>query len=94
MYVYGNSLEDIEPVVEDIQEIMKNNDSLKNVESSMSETYDEYTFVANQEELSKHGLTAAQIGMALNPTRERPILTTVEKDGEDLNVSSSRRRSI
>ncbi|MFD2214723.1 efflux RND transporter permease subunit [Metabacillus endolithicus] len=86
MYVYGNSMEDIEPVVADIQEIMENNDSLKNVESSMSETYEEYTFVANQEELSKYGLTAAQIGMALNPTRERPVLTTVEKDGEDLNV--------
>jgi HAE1 family hydrophobic/amphiphilic exporter-1 len=86
MYVYGNSLEDIEPVVKDVQEIMESNKSLKNVDSSMSETYDEYTFVADQEELSKLGLSAAQIGMELSPTRERPVLTKVEKDGEEVNV--------
>jgi HAE1 family hydrophobic/amphiphilic exporter-1 len=86
MYVYGNNMEDIEPVVKEVQEIMESNDSLKNVESSMSETYDEYTFVANHEELSKLGLSAAQIGMELSPTRERPVLTKVEKDGEELNV--------
>ncbi|PAF12420.1 hypothetical protein CHH61_25045, partial [Shouchella clausii] len=34
----------------------------------------------------KLGLSAAQIGMELSPTRERPVLTKVEKDGEELNV--------
>ncbi|WP_226671425.1 efflux RND transporter permease subunit [Metabacillus litoralis] len=86
MFVYGNSIEDITPVVHDIEDIMKNNDNLKNVETSMSETYEEYTFVANQEELSKLGLSAAQIGMELSPTRERPVLTKIEKDGEEVNV--------
>ena len=86
MFVYGNSLEEIEPVVKDIQEIMESHDSLEKVESSMSETYDEYTFVADQEKLSQLGLSAAQIGMELSPTRERPILTNVEKDGKELNV--------
>jgi HAE1 family hydrophobic/amphiphilic exporter-1 len=86
MYVYGNSMKEIEPVVKDIQEIMENHDSLINVESSISETYEEYTFVADQEKLSKLGLTAAQIGMELSPTRERPVLTKIEKDGEEVNV--------
>lgn len=86
MFVYGNSIEDITPVVKDIEDIMKDNDNLKNVETSMSETYEEYTFVANQEELSKLGLSAAQIGMELSPTRERPVLTKIEKDGEEVNV--------
>lgn len=86
MFVYGNSIEDITPVVNDIEDIMKVNDNLKNVETSMSETYEEYTFVANQEELSKLGLSAAQIGMELSPTRERPVLTKIEKDGEEVNV--------
>ncbi|MBZ5750930.1 efflux RND transporter permease subunit [Metabacillus rhizolycopersici] len=86
MYVYGNSMEEIEPVVKDIQKIMESHDSLEKVESSISETYDEFTFVADQEKLSKLGLSAAQIGMELSPTRERPILTKVEKDGKELNV--------
>ncbi|KKI89189.1 Swarming motility protein SwrC [Bacillus sp. SA1-12] len=86
MFVYGNSMEEIEPVVGEIQTIMKDHDSLDKVESSMSETYEEYTFVADQEKLSKLGLTAGQIGMELSQTRERPILTKIEKDGEELTV--------
>ncbi|PLR66055.1 efflux RND transporter permease subunit [Bacillus sp. UMB0893] len=85
-FVYGNSIEDIEPAVADIEEIMNNNGSFKNVSSSLAESYDEYTFVANQEELSKLGLTAGQIGMELSPQRERPVLTQIEKDGEEVSV--------
>lgn len=94
MYVYGNSMEEIEPVVKDVQKIMESHDSLEKVESSISETYDEFTFVADQEKLSKLGLSAAQIGMELSPTRERPILTKVEKDGKELNVYLQVKESI
>ncbi|MFY0761959.1 efflux RND transporter permease subunit [Metabacillus dongyingensis] len=85
-FVYGNELEDIEPTVGEIEKILNDNGSFKNVSSSLAESYDEYTLVANQEELSKLGLTAGQIGMELSPQRERPVLTQVEKDGEELNV--------
>ncbi|TDL78559.1 efflux RND transporter permease subunit [Peribacillus frigoritolerans] len=85
-FVYGNQIEDIEPAVGEIEKIMNDNGSFKNVSSSLAESYDEYTLVANQEELSKLGLTAGQIGMELSPQRERPVLTQVEKDGEELNV--------
>ncbi|MGM0922353.1 MAG: efflux RND transporter permease subunit [Bacillota bacterium] len=85
-FVYGNELEDIEPSVGEIEKILNDNGSFKNVSSSLAESYDEYTLVANQEELSKLGLTAGQIGMELSPQRERPVLTQVEKDGEELNV--------
>jgi HAE1 family hydrophobic/amphiphilic exporter-1 len=85
-FVYGNSIKDIEPAVGDIEKIMNDNGSFKNVSSSLAESYDEYTFVANQEELSKLGLTAGQIGMELSPQRERPVLTQIEKDGEEVSV--------
>lgn len=85
-FVYGNELKDIEPTVGEIEKIMKDNGSFKNVSSSLAETYDEFTLVANQEELGKFGLTAGQIGMELMPQRDRPVLTQVEKDGEDINV--------
>ncbi|MDQ0857722.1 efflux RND transporter permease subunit [Bacillus sp. V2I10] len=85
-FVYGNELEDIEPSVGEIEKILIDNGSFKNVSSSLAESYDEYTLIANQEELSKLGLTAGQIGMELSPLRERPVLTQVEKDGEELNV--------
>ncbi|WP_026695061.1 efflux RND transporter permease subunit [Peribacillus kribbensis] len=86
MYVYGDSMKDIKPVVGDIEDIMKKDNRLKNVDSSMSETYAEYTLVADQKKLSSLGLTAGQIGMALSPQRNRPVLTKVVKNDEELNV--------
>ncbi|PLT30693.1 efflux RND transporter permease subunit [Peribacillus deserti] len=86
MYVYGDSMKDIEPAVKEIQDIMKRDADFKNVDSSMAETYEEYTFSADQKKLSSLGLTAAQIGMELSPQRDRPILTKVSKDDEELNV--------
>ncbi|HDR6313703.1 TPA: efflux RND transporter permease subunit [Bacillus thuringiensis] len=86
LYVYGDSSEDIKPVVKDIQNIMKKNKDLKDVDSSIAKTYAEYTLVADQEKLSKMGLTAAQIGMGLSNPHDRPVLTTIKKDGKDVNV--------
>jgi HAE1 family hydrophobic/amphiphilic exporter-1 len=85
-YVYGEKLADIEPTVRNIEKIMKNDHSLRNVDTSMSKTYDEYTLVADQEELSKLGLTAGQIGMELSQNRSLPVITTIQIDGEELNV--------
>ncbi len=53
LYVYGDSSEDIKPVVKDIQNIMKKNKDLKDIDSSIAKTYAEYTLVADQEKLSK-----------------------------------------
>ncbi|MGG3468893.1 efflux RND transporter permease subunit [Neobacillus pocheonensis] len=85
-YVYGEKLTDIEPTVRKIERVMKANKSIRNVDTSMSKTYDEYTLTTDQEKLSKLGLTAAQIGMELSQNRTRPVITTIEKDGEELNV--------
>ncbi|MGR3762687.1 efflux RND transporter permease subunit [Rossellomorea sp. NS-SX7] len=86
VFVYGETLEDIEPVVNDVQDKMKDIKDVKKVDSSISESYDEYSLVADQEKLSQYGLTAGQIAMELGQTRQRPVLTTIEKDGEDVNV--------
>ena len=79
LYVYGDSSEEIKPVVKDIQNIMKKNKDLKDIDSSIAKTYAEYTLVADQEKLSKMGLTAAQIGMGLSNQHDRPVLTTIKK---------------
>ncbi|WP_442596081.1 efflux RND transporter permease subunit [Neobacillus sp. D3-1R] len=85
-FVYGEKVSDLEPTVKKIEEIMKKNDSFRNVDTSISQTYDEYTLVVDQEKLSKLGLTTGQIGMELMQQRQRPVVTTIEKDGEKLNV--------
>ena len=86
VYVYGETLKDIEPVVNDIQGMMEDKKDFKKVGSSISESYDEYSLIADQEKLSELGLTAGQIAMELGQTRQRPVLTTIEKDGEEVNV--------
>lgn len=86
LYVYGDSLDDIESAVDQVQPILEDHDDLVKVESSVEEAYDQYTLKADQEELSKYGLTAAQIGMELQSPGEAPVLTTVKHDGEDIDV--------
>ncbi|MEI2665270.1 efflux RND transporter permease subunit [Rossellomorea sp. LJF3] len=86
VYVYGETLKDIEPVVNDIEDMMEDKKDFKKVGSSISESYDEYSFIADQEKLSELGLSAGQIAMELGQTRQRPVLTTIEKDGEEVNV--------
>ena len=58
---------------------MKKNKDLKDIDSSIAKTFAEYTLVADQEKLSKMGLTAAQIGMGLSNQHDRPVLTTIKK---------------
>ncbi|ARI75940.1 efflux RND transporter permease subunit [Halobacillus mangrovi] len=84
--VYGDDTEQIKPVVADVEELLAEQENLRNIDSSLSESYEEYTLVADHEKLSQLGLTAGQLGMELNQNRERPVITTVEQDGEEVNV--------
>jgi hydrophobic/amphiphilic exporter-1 (mainly G- bacteria), HAE1 family len=86
LFVYGENLENIQSAVTQIMDKMKASASFTNVDSSLSQSYDQYKLVADQAKLSRLGLTAGTIGMELMPVRERPVLTTIEKDGQDLNV--------
>lgn len=86
LYVYGDNIKDIQTATDDILPILEENKDLDQVESSISEAYDQYTLEVDQEKASENGLTAAQIGMELSNMNGNDVLTIVEKDGIDLNV--------
>ncbi|MFQ3545249.1 efflux RND transporter permease subunit [Halobacillus rhizosphaerae] len=86
MLVYGENTDEIKPVVKDVEAMLSKQDHLRNIDSSLSESYDEYTLIPDQEKLSELGLTASQVGMELNTNKQRPVVTTIQKDGEDVNV--------
>src|SRR5690625_1983950 len=86
LQVYGDDLKDIQAAIDDILPVLEDNSELDQVEAGISEAYDQYTLEADQEKLSEHGLTAAQIGMALSNMNGNDVLTIVENDGMDLNV--------
>ncbi|WP_342542533.1 efflux RND transporter permease subunit [Paenisporosarcina sp. FSL H8-0542] len=85
-YVYGKDLKTIEPVIRDIEEILNEGKNINNVGSTLAESYEEHTLVADQAKLAQFGLTTAQVGMALNPNVQREVLATIEQDGEKFEV--------
>ncbi|PCL91471.1 efflux RND transporter permease subunit [Paenibacillus lautus] len=85
--VFGDSLEQIKPVADQIAELAnKDTATFENAETSLSEAFEQYTLVADQEKLSSLGLTAGQLAMKLAPVRERPVLTEVKIEGKTYNV--------
>lgn len=84
--VFGDSLDQIQPVVEQIKGLMEKDSTFDKVDTSISESYGQYTLVADQQKLSGLGLTAGQIAMELSPVRERPVLTKVHVDGKEYEV--------
>ena len=85
-YVYGNSIDDVEPVIADVESILKDEKDLKDVKTSLARTYKEYTLVADQEKLTQFGLTTAQIGMELNPMKQQEVLTKITNGNETIDV--------
>jgi multidrug efflux pump subunit AcrB len=83
---YSENLDKLNESVKMVEKVMKKNKHLEDVSSSAEDAYVEYTFKVEQDELLQYGLTAGQIVMMLNPTRTEDVLTTVEKDGNSLEV--------
>jgi len=84
--LYSEDLDKLNEAVKKVENIMKDNDGLKDVSSSAEDAYVEYTFKVEQDELLQYGLTTGQLVMMLNPSSTKDVLTTVEKDGESLDV--------
>ena len=84
--LYSEDLGKLNETVKMVEKEMNAVDGLKDVSSSAEDAYVEYTFKVEQDELLQYGLTAGQIVMMLNPNKSKEVLTTVEKDGESLDV--------
>lgn len=85
--IYGDSVEQLKPVAEKILKLVQaDKESFEKADTTISNTYGQYTLVADQEKLSKLGLTAGQLAMTLSPVRERPVLTEVDMDNKTYKV--------
>lgn len=83
---YSEDLDKLNEAVKMVEDVMKENKELEDVSSSAEDAFVEYTFNVEQDELLQYGLTAGQIVMMLNPSNTKDVLTTIEKDGETLEV--------
>ncbi|CAI6081023.1 Multidrug resistance protein MdtC [Paenibacillus sp. JJ-100] len=85
--IYGDNVEQLKPVAEEVLKLVQaDTESFEKADTTISNTYGQYTLVADQEKLSKLGLTAGQLAMALSPVRERPVLTEVDIDNKTYKV--------
>ncbi len=84
--LYSEDLDKLYDAVDMVEGVMKDEDGLEDVSSSAEDAYVEYTFNVEQDELLQYGLTTGQIVMMLNPDRSQEVITTVEKDGDTLEV--------
>lgn len=84
--LYSENLDKLFDSVKQVEKVMKKSDRLEDVTSSAEEAYVEHRFKVDQADLLKYGLTAGQIVMMLNPMKQQEVLTTIEKDGESLEV--------
>ena len=83
---YSEDLNKLNEAVTMVEDVMKENDGLEDVSSSTEDAYVEYTFNVEQDELLQYGLTTGQIVMMLSSSATQEVLTTVEKDGNTLDV--------
>ena len=83
---YSEDLNKLNKAVKMAEEAMKKNDQLEDVTSSAKDAFVEHTFNVDQNEILKYGLTTGQIVMMLNPMKADDVLTTIEKDGDTLDV--------
>lgn len=93
LFVYGDNIKQIEPAVSKITTLLKDNDHLKEVDSSLAEAYDQYTLQVDHQKLSKYGLTTGQLVPLLAVNGNQPPLTTVENNGKELDVRMARNQS-
>jgi len=83
---YSEDLDKLNETVKKAEDIMKDNKKLEDVSSSAEDAYVEYVFNVEQDHLLQYGLTTGQIVMMLSPNNTKDVLTTVEKDGETIDV--------
>src|SRR5699024_6255372 len=86
LFVYGDSIDDIEPIIDDLTHKVENDDTFTNVDSSLSESYDQYTLKVDKKKISEYGLDAAQVSEKLNQIGEENSLTTITKNDKDIDV--------
>lgn len=84
--LYSENLENLRSAVKDVESTLKDVKGLEDVKSDYEDPYVEHVLKVEQKNVLQYGLTTAQIVMALNTTASQEVLTTVERDGKDINV--------
>lgn len=86
LYVYGDHMNEIQSAISKIVNEMKNDDNLTDVDSSLSEAYDQFSLSVDHAKLSQYGLTVDQVAQYLSISGDRAPLAQVQHNGKELDV--------
>lgn len=90
LYVYGNTMNDLRPAVNDLVNLVAKDNNFTQAGSSLSKSYDQYTISADQAKLGQYGISAGQIAQTLmqsSSMSNNQALTTIKRPASsDLNV--------
>ncbi|MDZ5473563.1 efflux RND transporter permease subunit [Bacillus sp. 31A1R] len=84
--LYSEDLNDLMKAVKQVEGAFKEVKNLKDVKSDAEDPYVENVFEVSQDHVIKYGLTTAQIVMALSNSGAKEVLTTLENDGDEIEV--------
>lgn len=83
---YSEDLDDLLAVMKEAEAALQDVKGLENISSDAEDPYVEHVFKVDQANVLQYGLTTGQIVMALSETGAKEVLTTVEYDGQDIDV--------
>ena len=92
--LYSEDLDKLNTAVAQVEEALKGVKQLEDVESDAENAYVENVLKVNQQNVLQYGVTAAQILMALQGDGQNETLTTVENNGEEIEVIIQRDAKI
>ena len=84
--LYSKDLDDLMTAVKQVEKTLGEVEGLEDITSDAEDPYVEYTFKVDQQNVLQYGLTTGQIIMALSSNETTEVLTTVEHNGEDIDV--------
>ncbi|MGD6803819.1 efflux RND transporter permease subunit [Rossellomorea aquimaris] len=84
--LYSENLDDLNAAVTQVEDALKEVEDLEDVTSDMENPYVEHVLNVDHEEILQYGLTTGQIVGALTASESEEVLTTVENDGEEIDV--------
>ena len=84
--LYSEDLDDLMTAVDQVETALGEVKGLEDITSDAEDPYVENVFKVSQEHVLQYGLTTGQIVMALSATGSDEVLTTVENDGDEIEV--------
>ncbi|WP_033827111.1 efflux RND transporter permease subunit [Bacillus andreraoultii] len=92
--LYSEDLDDLLDSVKEVEGALSKVKNLEEITSDAEDPYVEHVFHVSQDHLLQYGLTTAQIVMALSDSGKKEVLTTVEKDGNEIEVVVQREAKV